>query len=498
MARRVATGLLFCLASLNSAISAETTLDWLPARDASQEATSPTTSLWQAAGHSMAERQAPPTTRVFFPDDDPHGASDVPPSGQQIPEPPAHRQDDAAAAQAAQAKAAAEAAAGAAQLAASVEEIGKRLTVLTVTPDVKVILGGAVVADFLVNEARPLAPGTPFFLLPGSPFGFDQTTFDAHARASNFFALFTGPKICNEWETGGLVLLTLYNDALIVDRYGILPVQAFGQVKNDDWRFAAGLQLDIFNPLNPTVLPFSLLLGSGNTGAFRGQARVERFFHLDDCSQITLTGGIGDAVPTIVSNDFDVSEDNGWPNLEGRVAFSYGALEGAGPTAKRPLEIGVSGIVGEIRNITPVPPVREIASVWGLGGDARCAFTDRFGMQGEVYVGETLGTYCGSVMQTVNTTTLRGISSVGGWAEVYYYIVPECLHTHVGYGVDNPDDADLAPGQIARNETVFANLLWDITKFFRVGFELTYRETAYQLLPDNHGIGAHTQFQWKF
>jgi hypothetical protein len=110
----------------------------------------------------------------------------------------------------------------AAELAKQVEEIGKRITVVTATTDVRVVVGGAVVADFLWNEARPLAPGTPFFLTPASPFDFDQDTFDAHARQTNLFALFTGPEVCG-LESGGMIWANFYNDALIVDRYGLLP-----------------------------------------------------------------------------------------------------------------------------------------------------------------------------------------------------------------------------------------------------------------------------------
>jgi hypothetical protein len=42
------------------------------------------------------------------------------------------------------------------------------------------------------------------------------------------------------------------------------------------------LQPDIFNPLNPTVLPFTVLIAAGNVGLIRSQARIERFLHPSD------------------------------------------------------------------------------------------------------------------------------------------------------------------------------------------------------------------------
>ena len=67
-----------------------------------------------------------------------------------------------------------------------------------------------------------------------------------------------------------------------------------------NWRFAAGLQQDIFNPLNPSVLPFTVLTASGNTGLLRSQGRIERFFHPSDESQIVVTLGMSEPIPTLV------------------------------------------------------------------------------------------------------------------------------------------------------------------------------------------------------
>ena len=110
--------------------------------------------------------------------------------------------------------------------------------VVTRDPCVRLILGGAITADFLYNSARPVAPGTPFFLFPGPIGGFNQDTFDAHARQTTLAGLISLPLVCG-WEAGGVVVANLYNDAVILDRYGLLPIQAYGQLKNEEWRFAA-------------------------------------------------------------------------------------------------------------------------------------------------------------------------------------------------------------------------------------------------------------------
>ncbi|HMF16679.1 MAG TPA: hypothetical protein VKE98_05695 [Gemmataceae bacterium] len=376
------------------------------------------------------------------------------------------------------------------------DAISKNLTVTTADPSIKLVLGGAVIADFIYNSARPVSPGTPFFLTPGPFDGFRQSTFDASARQTTLFAMIMGPEVCG-FQSSGQVAGVLYSSSLIEDLWGFLPIEAYAQLKNEDWRFAAGLQMDIFNPLNPMVLPFSLLGASGNTGAFRGQLRVERYLHPSGDSDITLTAGISDPVPTTVNNSFRVNEDNGWPNVETRAAWAFGPMIGEGLAAKRPFEVGLSGVVGQMRTTVPAT-TQVVADVWGLGADLRWAIDQRFGFQGEVFVGQTLGTYMGSILQNINSATFHGLHSAGGWFEVYYYICPETLHTHVGYGIDDPLDSDLAPGQPVRNETVFANVIWDPSKHFRVALEVTYRKTAYTLVSNNDGVGIQGQVQLKF
>jgi hypothetical protein len=368
--------------------------------------------------------------------------------------------------------------------------------VVTIGKEFKLIVGGAITADFYFNSARPVAPGVPFFLAPGPKPGFRQNTFDATGRQSVLFVYFTGPEVCG-FETSGIVAANFYNSSIIQDLWGVLPIVAYGQLKDERWRFAAGLQLDIFNPLNPNVLPFSRLGASGNTGAFRAQARLERYFQPTENQQITITTGIGDPVPTTINNNFTINEDNGWPNVEGRAAWALGPLAGEGIRARRPFEIGVSGVIGQMRTTVPMK-TQVVANVWGFGVDMRWSLTDLLGVQGEFYMGEALGTYLGAILQNTNSVTFQGIRSAGGWLELYYYICPEKLHTHVGYGVDDPVNRDLARGQASFNDTYFANLIWDVTKSFRTAIEFTYRNTDYIGLRNNDGFGVQTQIQWKF
>jgi hypothetical protein len=263
----------------------------------------------------------------------------------------------------------------------------------------------------------------------------------------------------------------------------------------------------VFAPGLPTVLPFSYLGGSGSAGnCIRGQVRVERFVNVGSDSQITLQGSLSEPLNTYVIPDLTLDEDNGWPNVEGRIALGMGEPEPIGLLTQRPLEVGLSGVVGQLRRTAfpTEPPRRVISDVWGAAIDFQINLAGFFGFKGEVYTGQGLGNYNGAILQSLDAVTWKAIRSTGGWVEGFVYFTP-CLHSHSGYGIDDPrnDDITAIPNNLfgrTFNSTIYSNLLWDLNKSFRSGLELTYRKTEYKEptnLP-NHGFGLQTQFAWTF
>lgn len=352
----------------------------------------------------------------------------------------------------------------------------------------------------IFSTARPFVSGLPFFLDPASANGLATNTFDLHARQSTLYARFTGPEVCG-LTPGGQILTLFFNDNITSDNYGLMVYYAYGELKNDQMRFAAGLQRDIFNPVTPTILPISYLYGSGNSGSYRGQIRFERYVHSDDGSQLTFQFGLSEPIATLVRSSIidPLVEDNGWPNVEGRLAFGVGETqEYMGGRKQRPVEFGVSGVMGQIRITKPNPPERIVDDVSALGCDLEWAVTDRLGMKGELFIGQTLGEYNAGVLQNYNLETFRPVRTKGGYAEIYYYLHPQ-FHLHCGYGIDNPAASDLAAGQIASNQTFFNTLLWDLSKTVQIGLEVDYRKTNYvSPLLDADGVLVMTQFLWRF
>ena len=114
--------------------------------------------------------------------------------------------------------------------------------------------------------------------------------------------------------------------------------------------------------------------------------------------------------------------------------------------------------------------------------------TPCFGVQGELFMGENLGPFLGGVGQSVDVVsyTANGvfhpasgddIRSRGGWIDVWYDWTPR-LHSHTGYSIDNPFYQDVTSGRIY-NAFYFANVSYDVTPKFLVGFEYSSWRTLW-------------------
>jgi hypothetical protein len=376
---------------------------------------------------------------------------------------------------------------------------------------------GKAVLDAIYNTARAQAPGNPVFLVPKFEGGFSQHTMDLNARNSQLGVAFTGPDI-GEFHSGGRISAVFFdNTNLFADNNGFLLTQSYGELFNDRWRFAAGLQLDVVAPAVPTVLPFAID-GAPIGNNIKGQIRVERFLPVGSDSLFTFQGALSEPLTTAKTPDVSLDEDNGKPNLEGRIAFGSGkpAPVGIGLLTQRPWEVGVSGMIGQLRR-TSLPsdpaPRRVVSDVWLAAVDYQLNLArlfgvgPDFGLKGELYTGQGLGNYGGGILQSLDAVTWKAIRTNGGWVEGFVYLTPG-VHNHTGIFIDNPNDDDITalPNTLfgrTYNSAVYNTLIWDLDRAYRIAVEATYRKTEYKdPIPTgrltNEGFGLHTQFAWTF
>jgi hypothetical protein len=330
-------------------------------------------------------------------------------------------------------------------------------------------------------------PGQPLVVSPKDP----DRAYDLSAQQSTVSASFQGAK-WGSWTPGAYALFTL-QDNLLAEGYSFTPVAFYGQVTDGRWRVAAGQNFDVFAPRDPDTLPSGKLAATGNPGAYRPQFRVERAFEggkafggvVQVAASAPITTALPDEVDVANLQVAEVVEDNGWPNVEARLALGFGeTVERAGGRRLRPFELGVSGVVGQLRvldNIRPTDPLildfdRTSVSVWGAAVDGQIALGRSFGLSGELYTGQGLGEYMAGIFQTYNRTSNKAVPTSGGWGQVYLYPA-ENLRLNVGYGIDNATGSGVFGLQ--KNSAIFANVVWDVNAWLQLGLEGNYKFTLY-------------------
>jgi hypothetical protein len=246
-----------------------------------------------------------------------------------------------------------------------------------------------------------------------------------------------------------------------------------GTIRMDwaDTSIVAGQDSAFFAPLVPTSLAslaVPALSYSGNLWMWAPQIRVEHRVALSDDSSLLLQAGILDSLTGDYPDPEDrvpsEGEQSGQPAYAARVAWSHHAFG-------RDVTIGVGGYYGRQN--------------WGFGRgvDGWAGTTDvtiplgkYFDFTGEFYRGRAVGGFGGGVGQSVVLsgpqndpgTIIRGLDSLGGWAQVKYKLRAN-FEVNLALGMDNPFAGELRNnpatealyGQlISRNFTPFVNFIY--------------------------------------
>lgn len=285
--------------------------------------------------------------------------------------------------------------------------------------------------------------------------------------------------IVGRMQSSGKLEIDLHGAFIVENKPGVLFRHAYGDLRNDKYRVLAGQTWDVVSPLYPGMLNYSVGWGGGNIGYRRAQMRAERYFALSDRAHLALQGSANqNIVSDFVKTEGVEPESSNWPLCEGRVALTLGSRA----KGKKPCIIGVSGHVGEqdFDFVSPSdPPVDDVGiDTWSANLDVRLPITPRFGIQGELFSGENLGTFLGGIVQGVDLSSREGIRSSGGWAEIWYDWTPK-VHNHIGFGIDDPEDEDISTGR-KFNQFTFANISYDVTRHMNVGIEVSYWRTQYR------------------
>lgn len=351
--------------------------------------------------------------------------------------------------------------------------------------DFKIVPYGHLWGDLIYNSART-NPG-PYTLFVNSFATDGEHEFIADARRTRLGFDVSGPTI--PWfggaASGGKVEIDFFGDGPVnPNRAGVLLRHAYFELKNEDFRFLFGQTSDVISPIFPGVLMYSVGWDGGNIGYRRTQLRLERYFNFSDVFRMEFQGSLNqDIVADFTSVSTIDREAADWPLVEGRIGWVIGP-RGQG---SHPITMGVSAHIGEMeydfKSAGPaplnLPPADdERFRTWSLNADFRAPITERLGVQGEFFMGENLSSFLGGIAQGVCLYNRHTIRSYGGWIDLWYDWTDR-LHTHVGWGLDDPLNEDFLVGR-TYNQFIFINFSYDITKNFVTGIEVSSWKTLYQ------------------
>ena len=345
---------------------------------------------------------------------------------------------------------------------------------------------GAVVGEMIGSNISPQLCGSPLFLLPGPAPGIDDSRFSAIAQQSTIGLSVTGPSL-GTFQSGANVAVNFFGEQPIQNNPGLFFLVANAELRNDAWRFWIGQDGDAIGRQNTNSPAWSSHKMQGNFGQLRPGFRVERYFQFSDNMTSSLYFGLTQqAVNDFIADPEVAGIDNGWPNVEARWELTLGPPSCAG---QHPVLLAIGGLVGETRAVDNLAlSASNVSTTWAVIPELRIE-GERLGFQGEAFVGQAMGTYNGAIGQSLNPINGEPIYSVGGFGELFWKMTPY-FTTSVGYGIDNPRNADLGTigggmiGQRARNESYWVNFIWKLSDEWETRFEVSHLETTY-IAPSN-------------
>ncbi len=339
---------------------------------------------------------------------------------------------------------------------------------------IRVVPFGYAAADMIASESAFALLGGPLFLLPAVPAGIPDDRFTISGQQTTLGFNVMGPDL-GTYLSGATIAFNFFGDRPVQNNPGAFFILGYVELKNEDWRFWAGQDGDAIARQNSNSPAWTSHKQSGNVGQIRPGFRAERFFAISEEAQTSVYFGLTQQVALdFIANSQVAGTDNGWPNVEARWEIGLGPDD----NGQRPVMVAIGGLIGETRAVDFTGrPVANVSTTWGVMPELRVQY-GCVGFQGELFVGEALGTYNAGIGQSLNALTDEPIYTAGGFGELFCNVT-EVFTVAIGYGIDDPRDADLALTQRSRNETYWANAICRWSEQWETRCEVSRLKTDY-------------------
>lgn len=332
----------------------------------------------------------------------------------------------------------------------------------------------------------------------------DHSQFDMTANETRLGLWIYGPKD-EEVKTSGRVEIDFYgggaeNKPNPMMRHAYLNLDW----PQDKFSILAGQTSDTISPLWPDTLNYTVGWWVGNIGYRRPQIRLTKSLALDKDNELKLEGALARTLGRNNSSilpagdQTDSGENAGFPSVQGRISLTTPSW------GYKPATVGFSGHFGkeeyDTNTTRGVVNGSKRFDSWSLNVDVLQPVNEWLSFKGELFWGQDLDAYLGGIGQGVNTARIKEIHSHGGWVQAS--LGPwDKWSFNVGVSADRvkTDDLEGMSGDLRKyNQSIFGNVLYDVSKNAQIGFELSQWHTDYVDLGDADSLRAQTSFIYKF
>ncbi len=344
-----------------------------------------------------------------------------------------------------------------------------------VTNKFKAKLYGFVKFEAIYDNTEVAQGDWYLYVKPGNSPQAEQDVFTMNARHTRFGFKFDGPALKNDGKVQGLIEVDFaggFPNSATAARQPILRLRhAWVELNYPKWEARFGQDWALICSPFPNTTSFVVGAGKGNlwmrypqmTFTWK-QEPVKLAFSLNR----PMAGNV--KYEDYAGGDFDPVDDGertGLPWLMSRCWVKLGAAT-----------LSVSGHYGQ-EQINDLSAKPHDVDTYSLNADA-VVNRGPISITVRGFYGENLNSFFGGVFQgyTRDSTDVRNIASMGGWAQVIYKINEDWAAT-LGGGMDDPDDDDLTAGMRSKNDWVFGNVAYTVQKALTFMLESAYLKTSY-------------------
>ena len=300
---------------------------------------------------------------------------------------------------------------------------------------------------------------------------------------------FNGPEGMLGGHFRGQVMLDLFSGSGDVLNQNVRLRTAFIEGQWQSWGLLVGQEKPIMAPREPNSLAqvgISPLTAAGNLWRWRPQVRVEKTIGLGRGSTLQARFGVSqteERYAPIAAPEYDLPVEARRPGFEGRFQFAHAfddfrRIEIAPGFHWSNTHVGGFSIPSSVFTLD-----------WFYNPHRRFEFTGAF------FTGQNLANLGGGgVRQGYTIFRRNGVFSAvpvrtdGGWAQATF-LATSRLSFNVYTGLDDPNNRDLGPNGVTKNQAAAANLFYKVGPNVVFGVEFSRVRTRYVTGPrpiNNH------------